>query len=90
ALDGFLFVVNSQGKVEFVSENIAQYLKYNPCDVVAKSIYNIIHVGDHAQFSSSLLPMSVGGSLSWPREGSLGNCSRTFYCRMLIKPPGRW
>ena len=28
-------------------------------DLVGKSVYNIIHVGDHAQFSNSLLPMSV-------------------------------
>lgn len=29
-------------------------------DLIGKSVYNIIHVGDHAQFANSLLPMSVG------------------------------
>lgn len=28
-------------------------------DLVGKSVYNIIHVGDHAQFANSLQPMSV-------------------------------
>ena len=30
-------------------------------DLVGKSIYNIIHVGDHAPFSRALLPMSSIG-----------------------------
>ena len=29
-------------------------------DLVRKSIYNFIHVGDHGQFSNCLLPMSLG------------------------------
>ncbi len=60
ALDGFLFMVNVQGKVGFVSENVTQYLGYTQDDIVGKSIYNIIHVGDQAQFSNSLLFMSIG------------------------------
>ncbi|VDI35698.1 nuclear receptor coactivator 2 [Mytilus galloprovincialis] len=85
ALDGFLFVVNGQGKVEFVSENVDSYLKYTQDDLVGKSIYNIIHVGDHAQFSGSLLPMSFGSVISWPNDTVAKG--RTFNCRMLVKPP---
>ncbi|XP_052763081.1 AF4/FMR2 family member lilli-like isoform X1 [Mya arenaria] len=85
ALDSFLFMVNPQGKVEFVSENISQFLKYTLEDLVGKSVYNIIHVGDHAQFSNSLL-QSHNGGLSWPPE-SLSGKGRDFNCRMLIKPP---
>ncbi|CAH1773628.1 unnamed protein product [Owenia fusiformis] len=85
ALDGFLFVVNCQGKVEFVSDNISQYLKYQQDDLVNKSIYNIIHVGDHAIFSKGLVPLSVG-SIPWNPDGAAYK-GRTFNCRMLIKPP---
>ncbi|XP_050406274.1 nuclear receptor coactivator 2 isoform X2 [Patella vulgata] len=87
ALDGFLFVVNSQGKVDFVSENVKDYLKYNQDDLVGKSIYNIIHVGDHAQFSNNLLPMSLGNNLRFSNENSVNNKAKNFNCRMLIKPP---
>ncbi|XP_074657024.1 uncharacterized protein LOC141910208 isoform X3 [Tubulanus polymorphus] len=86
ALDGFLFVVNNQGKVEFVSDNIGQYLGYTPEDLVGKSIYNIIHIGDHAQYSSNLLPRSLqiipGSGLT-----DASNKGRTFNCRMLQKSP---
>ena len=60
ALDGFLFVVNTEGKTEYVSDNVTHFLQYSPDDLVGKSIYNIIHHGDHARFSSSLLPTAIG------------------------------
>ncbi|KAL8576012.1 hypothetical protein ACOMHN_052030 [Nucella lapillus] len=85
ALEGFIFVVNSQGKVEFISEAVSEYLKYSQDDLCGKSIYNIIHVGDHAQFSNSLVPMSLATSLTWPNDSP--QKARSFTCRMLIKPP---
>lgn len=62
ALDGFLFVVNLEGKVEFVTENVHQFIKFAKDDVFGNSIYNIIHHGDHGRFSSNLLPMTRGES----------------------------
>lgn len=60
ALDGFLFVVNTEGRVEYVTDNITQYINYTKDDVLGKDIYNIIHHGDHNTFMPSLLPMSLG------------------------------
>lgn len=60
ALDGFLFVVNTEGRVEHVTDNITQYINYTKDDVLGKDIYNIIHHGDHNNFMPSLLPMSLG------------------------------
>ncbi|XP_073987939.1 basic helix-loop-helix family member taiman isoform X5 [Rhodnius prolixus] len=97
ALEGFLFVVNTEGKVEFVTENVTQFIKYNKDEVLGKSIYNILHHGDHARFSACLLPMwsalegGGGGSNSTVATTGLGPSApprnRTFNCRFLVKPP---
>lgn len=81
ALDGFLFVVNAEGKVEHVTENVSTYIKFTKEEVLGKSIYNFIHHGDHVKFSGCLLPMSIG----WTNESN--SRSRSFNCRLLVKPP---
>ncbi|XP_078051101.1 uncharacterized protein LOC144477313 isoform X11 [Augochlora pura] len=82
ALDGFLFIVNTEGRVEYVTENITQYINYTKDDVLGKDIYNIIHHGDHNTFMPSLLPISLG----WTSEPQPQK-NRTFNCRFLVKPP---
>lgn len=62
ALDGFLFVVNADGKTEYVSDNVTHFLRYRPAELVGKSVYNVIHHGDHARFSSSLMPCGIGNT----------------------------
>lgn len=82
ALDGFLFLVSTEGKIEFVSDKVSYFIKFTSEDLTGKSIYNIIHVGDHAKFSSSF--MSIG----WPSEStSETSRSRSFNCRLLVRPP---
>ncbi|CAB3378722.1 Hypothetical predicted protein [Cloeon dipterum] len=81
ALEGFVFVVTSEGKVEFITDTVSQFTRFTKEDVLGKSIYNFLHHGDHARFSSGLLPMTLG----WQPEGTAR--SRTFNCRLLIKPP---
>lgn len=49
-MDGFLFVVNPDGQIEFVTENIHTFLHYNKEELIGKSVYNIIHHGDHSRF----------------------------------------
>ncbi|KAJ8978181.1 hypothetical protein NQ317_009669 [Molorchus minor] len=83
ALEGFLFVVNSEGKVEHVTENVSTYIKFTRDDILGKSIYNFIHHGDHAKFHSNLLPMTI----EWGNDQQTQSRSKSIDIRLLIKPP---
>ncbi|CDW53598.1 hypothetical protein TTRE_0000186301 [Trichuris trichiura] len=54
-LDSFFFVLNSEGLVEFVSDNVINYLHLDKADLLQKSIFNLIVAADHAHFEK-LLP----------------------------------
>ncbi|GFW70643.1 nuclear receptor coactivator 2 [Trichonephila clavipes] len=88
ALEGFLFIVNNDGKVGFISENVSTYLKFTQDEVFEKNIYNFIHPDDRARFNSNLLlMMPLGNGRDWSTDSTYksGKPTKHFNCRFLVK-----
>ncbi|XP_061699108.1 nuclear receptor coactivator 3-like isoform X2 [Syngnathoides biaculeatus] len=83
ALDGFLFVVNREGSIVFVSDNVTQYLQYKQDELINTSVYNILHEEDREEFHKNLPRTNING-VSWGNEAARQK-SHTFNCRMLVK-----
>lgn len=83
ALDGFLFVVNREGSIVFVSDNVTQYLQYKQEELINTSVYNIIHEEDREEFHKNLPKANAPNGAPWGGE-TLRQRSHTFNCRMLM------
>ena len=79
ALDGFMFITSNEGNIDFVSDNVLDYLGFRQEDFLAqKIIFNFIHHGDHARFRVNLepdtwktwkkLPQNTGGRQGFDRS----------------------
>ncbi|KHJ43333.1 ribosomal L40e family protein, partial [Trichuris suis] len=85
-LDSFFFVLNSEGLVEFVSDNVINYLHLDKADLLQKSIFNLVAAADQEHFEK-LLPDPLGISFfnSSPNKWSQSTRqSQVFNCRFVV------
>ncbi|XP_033109677.1 nuclear receptor coactivator 3-like [Anneissia japonica] len=87
ALDGFLFVVNCHGKIDFITENVSSYLTSTQDDLMGTTVFNLIAQSDHQVFRNCLHPLTAANNSSWmvdPMSRNKRNHS-TFELRMKTK-----
>ncbi|XP_076835765.1 neuronal PAS domain-containing protein 4B isoform X2 [Brachyhypopomus gauderio] len=61
ALPGFLLLLTSEGKLLYLSDNVAEHLGHSMVDLVAQSdsVYDIIDPADHFIMRSNLVPVTA-------------------------------
>ena len=64
--------VSSDGKIDFVSDNVFDYLGFKQDSLTEHVIYNFIHHGDHARFSVNLEPNSWKTWKKLPQSAATG------------------
>uniref|UniRef100_A0A0A9W299 Circadian locomoter output cycles protein kaput n=1 Tax=Lygus hesperus TaxID=30085 RepID=A0A0A9W299_LYGHE len=59
ALDGFIIVLSSSGRILYASESITSLLGHFPNDLLALTLYDIVYEGDHAQLYNLFLNPAI-------------------------------
>ncbi|KRY85158.1 Aryl hydrocarbon receptor protein 1 [Trichinella pseudospiralis] len=62
ALSGFLLMLNQNGDVLYVSENVSTYLGFHQCDVLHQSVFDVVHSEDIEQIRLVLQGISNSGN----------------------------
>ncbi|XP_042294780.1 neuronal PAS domain-containing protein 1 [Sceloporus undulatus] len=54
SLDGFVFVLNQEGKFLYISETVSIYLGLSQVELTGSSIFDYVHPGDHLEVAEQL------------------------------------
>jgi single-minded-like protein len=78
-LDGFLFVIDKEGKIMYISETASVHLGLSQVELTGNSIYEYVHPSDHEELNQ-LLSMSPNGTNN--RQRCDFEIERSFFIRM--------
>ncbi|KAL7022431.1 hypothetical protein ACKWTF_012240 [Chironomus riparius] len=84
ALDGFLLVLNNEGDITYVSENISEYLGLSKIDLLGQPIWDYAHACDHDELREVL-----NGRKTSPSEvvngSKSGDCNPLLHRDMMLR-----
>lgn len=83
SMTGFIFVVDAQGLVEFVSESSAENVGHAPSQIQGKAIYNFLHPADHSRFGCHLVAQQSPPTNNTDPD----KARRNFTCRFKLQAP---
>ncbi|KAI5734594.1 hypothetical protein M8J77_008538 [Diaphorina citri] len=75
ALDGFIMVFSSSGRILYVSESITSLLRHLPSDLMNSTIYDLVYEEDHSNLYNTLLNPTTTVSSDNEKENQI-----TFVC----------
>uniref|UniRef100_A0A8D8SI98 Circadian locomoter output cycles protein kaput n=1 Tax=Cacopsylla melanoneura TaxID=428564 RepID=A0A8D8SI98_9HEMI len=75
ALDGFIMVFSSSGRILYVSESITSLLRHLPSDLLNSTIYDLVYEEDHSNLYNTLLNPTTTVSNDNEKENQI-----TFVC----------
>lgn len=58
AIEGFMLIVTSSGKIVYISDSVEKLLGHSQLDLMGQSLYTICHNGDHELLRHHLQPPS--------------------------------
>ncbi|CAF0731098.1 unnamed protein product [Didymodactylos carnosus] len=83
ALDGFFFTINHNSEIDFVSDNVSQYLKFTQEELVGRSFYHCVHPGDVGEFDKAWrISEKCAGDEGNENNNENQSRGRTFLCRI--------
>ncbi|CAF0714237.1 unnamed protein product [Brachionus calyciflorus] len=80
-LDGFLFVVDKDGKIMYISETASVHLGLSQVELTGNSIYEYVHPADHEELNQ-LLNLSPPPQLLLPNLRQDLEIEKSFFIRM--------